>query len=97
MYVVCYDAPLSAVLTFLSVANTLQVFKISKQKGALTVSEPTVDFPKVWCAKLDHEGILIPLDLLGWFVYRDFDRDCFHWKVCDDLYGHVFHCLDSER
>lgn len=38
---------LSAVLTFLSVANALQVFKIAKQKGGLAVSEPTVDFPKV--------------------------------------------------
>ena len=34
-------------LTFLSVANSLQVFKIAKQKGSLTVSEPTIDFPKV--------------------------------------------------
>jgi WD40 repeat protein len=47
----------TAVLTFLSVANALQVFKIAKQKGSLTVSEPTIDFPKVDSSPVISMGI----------------------------------------
>jgi WD40 repeat protein len=45
------------VLTFLSVANALQVFKIAKHKGSLTVSEPTIDFPKVDSSTVISMGI----------------------------------------
>ena len=43
----------------MSVANALQVFRISKQKGTLTVSEPTVDFPKVSVSSCNSSSLCV--------------------------------------
>jgi WD40 repeat protein len=53
----------TAVLTFMSVANALQVFRVSKQKGALVVTEPTVDFPKDSSSSVISIGIASTLSL----------------------------------